>query len=107
MKLKRSSEIPLFMSCSSFDYPDLEFILYTGEPKLLFEVVQEEPDTEMYRYVEHEDGDSDYVVLADCFDLDFFQDNSDEEITDHLSDIMDDLEEWYLAEIADLNNYDD
>lgn len=107
MELKGNNEIPLFMSCSSFEYPDSEFILYTGEPKMLFSVEEDEPDCEIYRHIEHENGSEDYIVVADCFDPKYFEGKSDEQVAEHIGAILDELEGWYISEILDLDSYDE
>lgn len=107
MEVKVCNEIPLFMSCSSFEYPDSEFILYTGEPKILFAVAEEKPEGEIYRLVEHENGNEDYVVVAECFDKNYFQGKNEEQVAEHIGGILDELEGWYISEILDLDSYDE
>lgn len=107
MELKGNIEIPLFMSCSSFEYPDSEFILYTGSPRILFAIAEEKPESDIYSYIEHSNGDCDYIVVADCFEPQFFDGKSDEQVAEHISGILDELEGWYISEIIDLDSYDD
>lgn len=104
-------ELPLFTSCTSFEYPDAEYILFTGEPKMMFEVVDEVPtgdDTpRFFRFVEHNNGDSDYLVAVDTFDDRWFEGKTEPEVTEHLEGILDALEGWYVSEVIDLDSYDD
>ncbi|CDN31673.1 hypothetical protein BN938_1586 [Mucinivorans hirudinis] len=101
-------ELPLFMSASSFEYSDSEFILYTGEPKMLFAVLDEEPEEdEIYRFIQHENGEQDYVAVAECFNPEFFEGKSEEEYAEHVGEILDELEGWYISEVLDLDSYDD
>ncbi len=104
-------ELPLFTSCTSFEYPESEFILFTGSPKMIFEVVDEIPDGDdtprFFRFVEHNNGDSDYLVVADTFEEEWFDGKSVGEATEHLEGIMDALEGWYVSEVIDLDSYDE
>ncbi len=108
---KGRGELPLFSSCTSFEYPDSEYILFTGSPKLVFEVVDEiekGEDTPYFsRFVEHNNGDSDYLVLVDSFEDEWFDGKSVEEVTEHIEGVMDALEGWYVSEIIDLDSYDE
>lgn len=105
--LKSDIEIPEFMSCSSFEYPDAEFIIYSGEPKMLFAVLEDadEEEYQFIRHIEHSNGDEDYVVLADCMEPAWFEGKSDEEVSEHIEGVMDTLEGWYVSEIIDLDSY--
>lgn len=107
MELKGCSEIPLFMSCTSFEYPDSEFILYTGTPRMLFAVVEDEPEQELYRHIEHQNRDEDYIIIADCFEPSFFEGKTDEQTAEHIGEILDELEGWYISEVIDLDSYDE
>lgn len=108
MELKTFSEIPLFMSCTSFEYPDSEFILYTGTPRILFAVNEDEPeDNDLYRHIEHSNGDEDYITVADCFDKAYFDGKPDEQVVEEIAEIMDSLEGWYISEVIDLDSYDE
>lgn len=107
MELKGCSEIPLFMSCTSFEYPDSEFILYTGTPRMLFAVVEDEPEQELYRHIEHQNGDEDYIIVADCFEPNFFDGKTDEQTVECIGEILDELEGWYISEVIDLDSYDE
>lgn len=104
-------ELPAFTSCTSFEYPDSEFILFTGSPKLIFEVVDEIPtgdDTpRFFRFVEHNNGESDYLVIADTFEDSWFEGKSVAEVTEHIEGVMDALEGWYVSEVIDLDSYDE
>ncbi len=104
-------ELPPFSSCTSFEYPDSEFILFTGEPKMIFEVVDEIPTGEetpmFFRHVEHNNGDEDYLVVADVFEESWFEGKDVKEAADHIEGIMDALEGWYVSEVIDLDSYDE
>lgn len=104
-------ELPLFTSCTSFEYPDSEYLLFTGEPKLVFEVLDEIPtgdDTPRYfRFVEHNNGENDYVVLVDTFSDNWFEGKSETQINEHIEGVMDALEGWYVSEVIDLDSYDE
>lgn len=104
-------ELPLFTSCTSFEYPDSEFILFTGEPKLMFEVVDDIPtgdDTpRFFRHVEHNNGDEDFLVIADSLQDEWFEGKSVEEATEQIEGVMDALEGWYVSEVIDLDSYDE
>lgn len=108
MEIKGYSELPLFMSCTTFEYPDSEFILYMGEPRMLFAVLEDEPeDTELYRHIEHANGEEDYIAVAECLTPSFFDGISDEQGTECIGNILDQLEGWYISEVIDLDSYDD
>lgn len=104
-------ELPIFTSCTSFEYPESEFILFTGEPKMIFEVVDEIPTGEdtprFFRHVEHNNGDDDFLVIADSFDDKWFEGKSVAEATEHIEGVMDALEGWYVSEVIDLDSYDE
>ncbi len=104
-------QLPLFSSCTSFEYPESEYILFTGEPKLMFEVVDEIPTGEQtprfFRHVEHNNGESDFLVISDSFDDKWFEGKSVSEATEHIEGIMDALEGWYVSEVIDLDAYDE
>lgn len=105
------SELPLFTSCTSFEYPESEYILYTGEPRMIFEVVdsiEEGDDTpRFFRFVEHNNGESDYLVVADTLDEAWFEGKDVKDSTEHIENIMDALEGWYVSEVIDLDSYDE
>ncbi|MEG0601496.1 MAG: hypothetical protein RR465_05885 [Mucinivorans sp.] len=102
--------LPTFTSCTSFEYPDSEYILYTGDPRMIFEVVDEIPTSEQtprfFRFIEHNNGDQDYIVVADCFDEQWFAGKSVDEATEHIEAVMDALEGWYVSEVIDLDSYE-
>lgn len=104
-------QLPLFTSCTSFEFPDSEFILYTGSPKMMFEVVDEIPTGEdtprFFRFVEHNNGQEDYLIVADCFEEEWFAGKSIEEVSEHIEGVMDALEGWYVSEVIDLDSYED
>lgn len=102
-------EIPEFMSCTSFEYPEAEFILYSGAPKLLFAVLEEieGEEPQFMRHIEHENGDEDYVVVAQCLTPEWFEDKDAEQAKAHIESIMDELEGWYISEVIDLDSYED
>lgn len=105
------ADLPLFTSCTSFEYPDNEYILFTGEPKMMFEVVDEvetgEDTPRFFRHVEHNNGDEDYLVVADTFDEKWFEGKDVKEVSERIEDIMDALEGWYVSEVIDLDSYDE
>lgn len=107
---KGRAELPLFTSCTSFEYPDSEYILFTGEPKMVFEVVDEvgtgEDTPRFFRFVEHNNGESDYLVLADTFSEDWFKGQNVDQVSEHIEGVMDALEGWYVSEVIDLDSYD-
>lgn len=104
-------ELPLFTSCTSFEYPESEYILFTGEPKMIFEVVEEieegDDTPRFFRFVEHNNGDSDYLVVADTLDEKWFEGKEVAEVTEHIEGVMDALEGWYVSEVIDLDSYDE
>lgn len=101
-----AEEVPEFMSCSSFE-SETEYILHTVEPRLLFEVSQEGDKEDPYTlYVEHENGDVDYVVLVDCYSPSFFEQMSAAQVTECVAGVMDELEGWYISEVLDLDSYE-
>ncbi len=106
-----SGELPLFSSCTSFEYPDSEYILFTGSPKMIFEVVDEIPTGEdtprFFRHVEHNNGESDFLIISDTFDREWFEGKSVAEATEHIEGVMDALEGWYVSEVIDLDSYDE
>lgn len=103
--------LPLFTSCTSFEYPDSEYILFTGEPKMMFEVIDQIPtgdDTpRFFRFVEHNNGENDYLVVADVMDDQWFASRSVEEAIEHIEGVIDALEGWYVSEVIDLDSYDE
>lgn len=103
-------DLPLFSSCTSFEFPNSEYILYSGDPKLVFEVVDEIPTGEdtprFFRHVEHNNGEEDFLVVADCFDEGWFSGRSVAEATEHIEGVLDALEAWYVAEVEDLDQYE-
>lgn len=103
-------ELPLFSSCTSFEFPNSEYILYTGDPRMVFEVVDEietgEDTPRFFRHVEHNNGESDFLVAVDCFDEAWFADKDVKQATEHIEGVMDALEAWYVAEIEDLDQYE-
>ena len=105
------SELPLFSSCTSFEYPNSEYILYTGDPKMVFEVVDEiatgEDTPRFFRHVEHNNGEEDFLVVADCLDEGWFAGKSVKEATEHIEGVMDALEAWYVEEVQDLEQYEE
>lgn len=103
--------LPLFSSCTSFEFPDSEYILYTGDPKMVFEVVDEIPTGDatprFFRFVEHNNGQEDYLIVADCFDEKWFEGKTVADVTEHIEGVMDALEGWYVSEVIDLDSYDE
>ncbi len=105
-------EIPLFSSCTSFEYPESEYILYTGTPRLMFEVVDSihtgDDTPRFFRFIEHNNGENDYLVLVDTFEEDgWFEGKGVEAVTEELEGVMDELEGWYVSEVIDLDSYED
>lgn len=102
-----AEDVPKFMSCSSFE-SDTEYILHTQEPRLLFEICQEGDQKEPHTLkVEHENGDTDYIVLVDCYSPAFFNELSVVATNECIQEVMDELEGWYISEILDLDSYED
>lgn len=103
-------EAPQFMSCSSFECED-EFILYSGPVKLLFAIVEDidsmDEAPRFFRQIDHENGDTDFVVLADCFNPSWFEGKNEEEGAEFIENVMDELEGWFISEVLDLDSYDE
>ncbi len=104
-------DLPLFSSCTSFEHPESEYILFTGEPKMVFEVVDDlegkATESRFTRFVEHNNGQSDHLVLVDTFDPEWFSTKSEDEAVEHIQGVMDALEGWYVSEVIDLDTYDE
>lgn len=98
-------EVPQFMSCSSFESPT-EYIIHTQEPRLLFEIKEEGNKNDPFtRFIEHENGDQDYIVLIDCYSEKYLETIDQKQALQEIEDIMDLLEGWYISEILDLDSY--
>lgn len=100
-------EVPQFMSCSSFESSS-EYIIHTQEPRLVFEVTEEgSKDDPFTRFIEHENGDQDFLVLIDCYSENYFDNMDQSQATEQITDIMDQMEGWYISEVLDLESYDE
>lgn len=101
----QAEAIPQFLSCTSFD-SGVEYILHTSEPRLMFEVMEMgAEDDPAARLIEHENGDSDYVKLVECYSPAYFEGLSKEQVEQEIEHVMDQLEGWYISEILDLDSY--
>lgn len=75
---------------------------------MLFAVLEDEPqDENLYRHIEHENGEEDYIIVADCFEPKFFEGKTEEQTAEHIGEILDQLEGWYISEVLDLESYDE
>lgn len=99
-------DVPQFMSCSSFE-SSTEYIIHTAEPRLVFEVMESGSKEDSFtRFIEHENGDQDFLTLIDCYSEHYFDGMDQAKLVEQITEIMDQMEGWYISEVLDLDSYD-
>jgi hypothetical protein len=112
-KLTRNEFVPKFLSCSCHESPELNYILHAEEPRFLVEVGEKEDlDIKfltdqgiLFREVEVEDGVTDVLMVIDLYDKAFFDEWTDDLISDFMNEQLDLMVDWYIEEMSDLENY--
>ena len=112
--LLKETHVPKFMSCSCHEEPELNYNLYYCYPRILVEVADDyDPDEInylrdnkfMFKEVELTDGERDLLVVVDIIDKDYLKGKTDVEIFEGIMTILDEMAEWHIQEIDDLNQY--
>jgi hypothetical protein len=114
--LFQDTYVPKFMLCSCHENPELNFILHYGTPRFLVETSEDYNPEELaelkkknsiFREVELENGEKDLLMLVNLLEKDYTTGKSEKQVFDGLKAIMDEMAEWYIDEMADLDSYED
>lgn len=111
MKYNTNNFIPKFLSCSSHECPEFNYILHTQFPRIIVEVADSFDEDDIstareenlfFKIVEFENNERDMLVLVDILDdVDIQQNN----VFDSLNDILNRMSLWHKEEVKDLENY--
>jgi hypothetical protein len=114
--LFRDTCAPKFMLCSCHENTELNFVLQYGSPRFLVETSEDynpeefgklKKENSIFWEVELENGYKDLLLLVNLPDKEYITGKSEKQVFDGLKAIMDEMDEWYIDEMADLDSYEE